>query len=197
MKITFTPNKLGKATLLTAIVLIAVLLFKKRTTLKSITVKTINYLKQKTWDIVSDRRIESLHPSIKSKTKEFIIKAYKLYGIKLRVTSALRTREAQTQLYAKGRTSPGKKVTNAKAGQSYHNYGLAFDVVEIKNGKALWNNPNWNKIGALGKSLGFTWGGDWKFTDKPHFQMTFGKHHRELAQLYKQGKRNGNYITLT
>ena len=100
-------------------------------------------------------------------------------------------------MYAKGRTSPGKRVTNAKAGQIYHNYGLAFDVVEIKNGKALWNNPNWNKIGALGKSLGFTWGGDWKFTDKPHFQMTFGKHHRELAQLYKQGKRNGNYITLT
>ena len=40
--------------------------------------------------------------------------------------------EEQTALYAIGRTSPGKVVTKARAGESYHNYGLAFDWVPLK-----------------------------------------------------------------
>ena len=43
-----------------------------------------------------------------------------------------RTMEEQSGLYAKGRTKPGKIVTKAKPGQSYHNYGLAFDWVPLK-----------------------------------------------------------------
>ena len=43
-----------------------------------------------------------------------------------------RTMEEQTALYALGRTSPGKVVTKARAGESYHNYGLAFDWVPLK-----------------------------------------------------------------
>lgn len=43
-----------------------------------------------------------------------------------------RTMEEQAALYAIGRTSPGKVVTKAKAGQSYHNYGLAFDWAPLK-----------------------------------------------------------------
>jgi peptidoglycan L-alanyl-D-glutamate endopeptidase CwlK len=159
--------------------------------------KSINYIKEKTWDIVSDRRISTLHPLVIGKAKELIIRAEKELGIKLRVTSALRTWAEQTNLYAKGRTTPGKKVTNAKAGSSYHNFGLAIDVVEIKNGKALWRNPNWNKIAELGKSIGFEWGGDWKsFKDKPHFQLTFGKSLAVLRELYRSGKRAGDYVNI-
>ncbi|WP_206604260.1 M15 family metallopeptidase [Aquimarina sediminis] len=157
---------------------------------------TINYLKEKTWDIISDRRINTLHPNIRAKAKEFIVRAEKELGIKLRVTSGLRTWEEQTRLYNKGRSAPGKRVTNAKAGQSYHNYGLAFDVVEIKNGRAIWKNPNWNKIARLGKSLGFEWGGDWRNVDKPHFQMRFGIHHTTLAELYQSGQKDGAYVKL-
>ena len=43
-----------------------------------------------------------------------------------------RTMEEQAALYAKGRTKGGKIVTKAKPGQSYHNYGLAFDWVPLK-----------------------------------------------------------------
>ncbi len=194
MKISFKPNTTGTIIILTVAIIVAVILFRKRNTIKTLTMNTINYLKMKTWDIYTDRRINTLHPKIRAKTKEFIIRVEKELGIKLRVTSGLRTWEEQTKLYNRGRTSPGKRVTNAKAGQSYHNYGLAFDVVEIKNGKAIWNNPNWKRIAAIGKSLGFEWGGDWKFTDKPHFQMNFGKHHTELAKLYRSGLRDGEYI---
>lgn len=197
MKFKFKPNKLGYTLIVIMIVIGGIVAFRKRKQIKEIAMNTINFIKEKTWDIVSDRRINTLHPLIRAKAKEFIIRAEKELGIKLRVTSALRTWDEQIKLYAKGRTNAGKKVTNAKAGQSLHNYGLALDVVEIKNGKALWSNPNWEKIGALGKEIGFAWGGDWKrFKDKPHFEMTFGKHHTELAQLYTTGNRNGEYVNL-
>lgn len=189
MKIHYTPNTLGNAIILTVAIIVTVIVFKKRKSLKRLATKSIDFLKQKTWDIITDRRINTLHPNIRAKAKEMIVRADKELGIRLRVTSGFRSWQEQTRLYNKGRSSPGKRVTNAKAGESYHNYGLAFDVVEIKNGKAIWNNPNWQRIGQLGKSLGFEWGGDWVgLVDKPHFQMRFGKHHTELAQMYRSGE---------
>lgn len=69
----------------------------------------------------------------------------------------------------------GRGVTNAPALLSFHNYGLAFDIVPA----AYLNEPDWNPegdlwpfIGALGKSLGLEWGGDWSDPDRPHFQLT-------------------------
>ncbi len=173
------------------ILVVILLLFSKRKGLQTLTTNTLNFIKQKTWDIVSDRRIRTLHPLVQDKAKEFIIRAERELGIKLRVTSALRTWEEQSRLYNQGRSAPGRIVTYAKAGESYHNYGLAFDVVEIKNGRAIWKNPNWQKIGDFGKALGFEWGGDWQNPDRPHFQMRFGKHHTELAQAYRLQQKNG------
>ena len=204
MRVEFKPNKKGYLIIGIMLVVAGAIAYKKRKTIKKLAMETINWIKEKTWDIHTNRRIETLHPVIKAKVKEFIIRAEKELGIKLRVTAALRTWNEQADIYAKGRDSNGnvidmKKIVSwAKAGQSYHNYGLAFDVVEIKNGAALWKNPNWGKIGALGESIGFIWGGRWKGkkNDRPHFQMTFGKHHTELAQLYKSGKKEGEYVVL-
>lgn len=197
MKIKFKPNKLGYTVIGIMLFIVGIIAFRNRKKIKTATMEAINFIKEKTWDIVSDRRINTLHPLVRGKAKELIIRAEKELGIKLRVVSALRTWTEQNKLYAKGRTVPGKKVTNAKGGSSYHNFGLAIDVVEIKNGKALWRNPNWNKIAELGKEIGFEWGGDWKsFKDKPHFQWTFKKSLAELRQLYISGKREGEYVNI-
>lgn len=186
-----------KLALLMAIFLLGIIAYRKRQKIKAIATNTMNYIKEKTWDYHSDRRIAKLHPLVRAKAKEFIIRAERELGIKLRVSSGYRSWAEQRSLYNQGRTAKGKIITNAQAGQSYHNYGLAIDVVEIKNGKAIWNNPNWNRIAELGKSIGFEWGGDWRsIKDKPHFQMSFGKHHTELAQLYKTGQRNGEYVNI-
>lgn len=208
MKFSFKPNKLGYAVIVIIVLITAIVLFKKKNTVSQLITKSINYLKEKSWDIVSDQRISTLHPLVIGKAKEFIIRAEKELGIKLRVVSALRSWAEQTALFnqpfdGKDNDRDGKideadeKVTNAKAGSSYHNFGLALDVVEIKNGKALWTNPNWSKIAALGKSIGFEWGGDWKsFKDKPHFQYTFGKTLAQLRDLYQSGHRIGDYVNL-
>lgn len=124
------------------------------------------------WDDVTKRRIQTLHPKIREMATAFILDAQS-QGIKLRVTSALRTFAEQRELYNQGRSTPGRKVTNATPGRSWHNYGLALDVVEIKEGAVLWDNPNWPRIGQIGKKHGFEWGGDWtSFQDKPHFEYS-------------------------
>lgn len=78
-------------------------------------------------------------------------------------------------------------MTNAKGGYSNHNFGLAFDIVGITDGKIDYN-LDWKSLSNLGKSKGFEWGGDWKFQDKPHFQMQFGNSLKDLRALPKNNK---------
>jgi hypothetical protein len=154
----------------------------------------------KVWDSVSERNIEKLHPKVRDKAREFINKVEKDLGIKLRATSTLRTYAEQDKLYAQGRTTKGGIVTNAKGGQSNHNFGTALDVVPIVNGQADWKTTadTWNKIAIIGKGLGFQWGGDWKgLVDKPHFEMQFGNTLAQLRQKYESGQRDGEYVKLT
>ncbi|AFC22836.1 transglycosylase SLT domain-containing protein [Saprospira grandis] len=141
----------------------------------------------KTWDKHTNNRIPTLDARVQKAAYGFINTVEQELGIKLRVTSALRTVAEQDALYKKD------NVTKAQGGQSYHNYGLAIDVVEIKNGQVIWN-CDWPKIAAVGKRFGFEWGGDWKgFVDKPHFQMPFGKSIRQLciAKYPDRAKRFG------
>lgn len=136
------------------------------------------YSSTDTWDRHSNNRLQSLHPAVLPIARALINIADVEYDIKLRIppSGTLRTFAEQDEMKRRG-------VSQVGGGYSYHNYGLAVDVVEIKNGEALWTNPNWSTIGDIGKSLGFEWGGDWSgFVDKPHFQMTFGYTTRELLQ---------------
>lgn len=86
-----------------------------------------------------------------------------------------RTHAEQEAIYEQGRTEAGRIITNARPGDSYHQYGLAADVVPIAyKGLPDWNplGADWATIGAIGEGLGLTWGGRWSKPDKPHFQLT-------------------------
>lgn len=131
----------------------------------------------------SESKLNSVHPTLKAKGIALVEKAY-AEGIWILITHGLRTMEEQNALYQKGRDKNGKVinkkdvVTNAKAGYSFHNFGLAIDfAVYNSDGKTInWTVDNkWKRVGAIGKSLGLEWGGDWtSFKDYPHFQLTFG-----------------------
>ena len=141
--------------------------------------------------MINSRNIDDLRPFVALKCRAFI-SACKQEGIDIIITSTYRDNESQNALYAQGRTKPGRKVTNAKAGQSYHNWRVAFDVVPLRNGKPVWGTSGngidddpadddkddlelWQRIGALGKQFGLEWGGDWKtFREFPHFQFAGG-----------------------
>jgi len=106
-------------------------------------------------------------------------------GIRVVITADYRSADEQNRLYEQGRTTEGNIVTNAKAGESYHNYGLAIDFALLDiDGTVIWDmnydgngngKKDWNEVVEIAKSLGYEWGGDWKnFKDYPHLQMDFG-----------------------
>lgn len=114
---------------------------------------------------------------VKESALELLKRAYK-EGIYVQISSGFRSFADQNALYAQGRTKPGNVVTNARGGYSNHNFGLAIDyfLVSDDGSKALWTvNNKWKRVAAIGKELGFSWGGDWKsFPDYPHLEMTGG-----------------------
>jgi len=134
--------------------------------------------------MINSRSLDDLLPLVRKRVEAFI-KAAQASGIDLLVTSTYRDNESQNALYAQGRTTVGKIVTNAKAGQSFHNYRCAVDVVPIVAGKPRWDVKDevWQTIGKLGKAQGLEWAGDWKrFKEYPHFQYTSGFTLAELKE---------------
>ncbi len=138
-----------------------------------------------TWDPVTNNRILELDPRVQRPATNLINRTEKELGVQLRIAQGYRSLAKQQEIYNIGRTPGDTRVTvsNATPGLSYHNYGLAIDVVEIKYGKAIWD-PLTEDIGIIGESEGFDWGGRWKgFVDRPHFEMSFDK---SVFELLKQ-----------
>jgi hypothetical protein len=76
--------------------------------------------------------------------------------------SGFRSTSYQDSLYAKGRTSPGKKVTNARGGASAHNYGCASDWTVFDGEQAIWlkaSDPLWKEYEDACAKAGLKWGG--------------------------------------
>lgn len=151
---------------------------------------------EKTWDAKTDAKIQTLHPKLRAIAAKFINKVEKDLNKRLRITDGYRTFEEQNALYAKGRTKPGAIVTNAKGGQSYHNYGLAFDVYYTNDGKVDLKTTIKQDVANIGKGLGLEWGGNFSsIVDKPHFQLTKGKT-SELLALHNANKVDANGYVL-
>jgi peptidoglycan L-alanyl-D-glutamate endopeptidase CwlK len=126
--------------------------------------------------MINSRDIGELEPVVANMTRSFIAKC-KESGIDVIVSSTYRDAESQNALYAQGRTTAGKIVTNAKAGQSFHNYRCAFDFVPIVNGKAQWNDlATFQRCGEIAESVGLEWSGRWKgkLREMAHCQHTGG-----------------------
>lgn len=149
-------------------------------------------------DPVTSDRISLLHPAIGTEVYELISLADGLISkaITIRIVQGLRTFEEQDNLFAQGRTRPGKIITQAKAGQSFHNYGLAFDFCFLVNGKELnWDTekdfdgdqiPDWFEVVKVFEKEGYEWGGEWKFKDYPHLQKTFSHTWKDLLEKHNK-----------
>lgn len=121
---------------------------------------------------MASRKIEDLHPAVQDRARA-IVKAWADAGFDVLVTCTFRSNAEQDKLYAQGRTAPGFKVTKARAGESYHNFGLALDFVPVINGKPQWDDHKpFEVLAGIAQMADptVTWGGGWSFKDLPHLQ---------------------------
>jgi peptidoglycan L-alanyl-D-glutamate endopeptidase CwlK len=168
-------------------------------------------------DIISLERCNLLHPKVREEAKAAIEAAEMNFpaNIKIRVVQGLRTIDEQNALYAQGRTTPGKIVTKAKGGSSFHNYGLALDFALMydkdNNGsfeELSWNiakdfdkdgTIDWQEVVKQFEDRGWSWGGKWRtFKDNPHVEKTFDNKWQTLFQKYnsKDFIPNTNYVNI-
>lgn len=152
-------------------------------------------------DKITAERIAKLHPLVRQEMTNIITECNKaLTGLsQVRISQGLRTFEEQNALY-----NQRPKVTNAKGGQSIHNYGFAVDIVLIIDGKtaswdtfADWDNDkisDWTECVTIFKKFGWNWGGDWKsFKDMPHFDK---KGFSDWKVLQQKPRDINNYIII-
>jgi peptidoglycan L-alanyl-D-glutamate endopeptidase CwlK len=156
-----------------------------------------------------------LFPPFRTKVHELISVWNSENETQVGLFEGYRSHKRQAELYAMGRTTEstarcihrtksggypcanhpwGLKVTNARPGDSMHNYGLGsdilFDGIKSKPGlQPSWDDKHpWKKLGKLGQSLGLEWAGAWRsFPEMPHFQMTLGMQLSEMKELYAMG----------
>lgn len=118
--------------------------------------------------MLNSRDPSLLRPDVAAMHKVFIDECKK-GGDDVLTTGTVRDDEYQFDCYKKG-------YSKSKT-PSFHSVkvGLAFDVCKNSKGREYDDNAFWQRIGAIGKKLGFTWGGDWRsIVDKPHFQWDAG-----------------------
>lgn len=146
-------------------------------------------------DGITRDRVMVLHPKIRNLVLTGLERTERA-GIRIRVTQGVRTFTEQDGIYAQGRTRPGKIVTKAKGGQSFHNYGIAFDFCLLhKDGSISYSMTedmdedgvkDWMEVVKIFRDLGFKWGGD--FGDTPHFEKTEGLTWQKCLALHDAKK---------
>jgi peptidoglycan LD-endopeptidase CwlK len=123
--------------------------------------------------------LSALDPYVRTLAQRFLTLCAQ-NGLTITILSVFRSWDDQDALYAQGRTAPGPIVTDAMGGDSYHNWGLAFDCAPLTDGKVDYSNTAlFTRMGRLGEQVGLEWGGNWttykiSLIDMPHFQYTFG-----------------------
>ena len=139
-------------------------------------------------DSRSELQIATLQPRAQENARIFL-RNLKDAGIEARIISGTRTYAQQELLYRKGRFGNNDpKVTNARGGQSNHNFGIAWDIGIFRNGIYLPESPLYDKAGSV-QTDGVEWGGNWKtFKDRPHYQLTTGLTSSQVQVLFESGK---------
>jgi peptidoglycan LD-endopeptidase CwlK len=146
------------------------------------------------FDARSEARIMTLQPNAQRKVREFLAAAQAL-PFTYKILSGTRTYSEQDELFAKGRTAPGPRVTNAGGGESNHNFGIAWDVGIFSGGKYLTGanaeeNQAYIDLGnhILASVAGLEWGGNWQgFVDRPHYQLDTRQTVATVRQRFENG----------
>lgn len=149
-----------------------------------------------TFDDRTERMLATLDPKAQEKFRPFVEAAKATaaaLGCDYIAISGNRSWAEQDALYAKGRTAPGPKVTNARGGYSAHNFGIALDFGAFRAGRYLDEEDPatathiHQAVAAHAADHGLDWGGAWaSFPDPPHFEVRTGLSIAEKRTRYHQ-----------
>jgi peptidoglycan L-alanyl-D-glutamate endopeptidase CwlK len=124
----------------------------------------------------------ALHPEVQTRAKSFVdIAGNAGYGVS--IINTIRTYAYQNDLYLKGRSTEGPIVTNAPALESYHNYGLAFDVACSKKDGSAMTESDWQNLASLGEQAQLVAG--FSFGDNDHFEYHPGFSWSDIIGFFK------------
>ena len=127
-----------------------------------------------------NRDINLLAPIVQDKLTKALAECHG-NNLMVEMFEGFRTPERQEELYAQGRTKPGRTITQARAWQSFHQYGLAQDICFNINGHWTWGG-DWAAVKNIFTNYGFE---SLKF-EKPHFQITGGYSWQEALDVTKK-----------
>jgi len=133
-----------------------------------------------------------VHPDLAQRVRRTLVRTRE-EGMSMQVNQVYRPVAGQDRLYAQGRTAPGEIVTRARGGHSWHNYGLAADVVfSTPEGEPDWPDAaNWTRYGQIAADHGLTWGGTWSTPDRPHVEYHPGLGAGDAGGLIDTYRRGG------
>ena len=138
-----------------------------------------------------ERVLAGLHPRVAFLARQHL-HLMKVEGLRPRITWGLRTFKEQDDIYAQGRFgNPGKIVTRARGGESYHNFGVAYDIAlfDRRGYIGSGHDPAYRHSARIGVRLGLEWGGDFKsLFDAGHFQLTRGASEAEMRRRRAAGQ---------
>ncbi|MEL7487490.1 MAG: M15 family metallopeptidase [Pseudomonadota bacterium] len=144
----------------------------------------------------SERNIRTLHIAAQERVRGFLTALDAAsFPFAVRIISGARSYAAQNRLYAKGRNGdPDPKVTNARGGQSRHNFAIAWDIGLFEDGRYLTGATQvetraYRRVAEIVDLKGLEWGGDWsRFVDLPHYQLDTGNSLSETRALFEMGR---------
>jgi peptidoglycan L-alanyl-D-glutamate endopeptidase CwlK len=125
---------------------------------------------------MASRSLDDLIPEVALKARVFIANC-KDAGIDVLIYCTLRSSAEQDEIYKIGRSLPGQIVTNARGGNSWHNWGRAFDFVPMVHGKPAWGDMHlYRTCGVIAEQCELEWAGRWtgKLKETAHCQYTAG-----------------------
>lgn len=146
----------------------------------------------RTFDPRSERNIGTLRLQAQRRAREFLARVLDA-GALARIISGTRSYAEQNALFTKGRFgNPGPKVTNARGGQSNHNFGIAWDIgIFTPQGGYVQADGPYVQAAALGMAGThgeIEWGGNWtSFVDLPHYQLAQPLSMAELRKRFEEG----------
>jgi hypothetical protein len=131
----------------------------------------------------TDNQWEHLHPAFRSKLEKIVEEVSRLTVSKWVLVEGYRSQARQTELYAQGRTQPGKIVTWVKSPR-WHGCGLAADLAPTHNGQVWYACPRsyWETLRRVYQKVGLG-NPAWSKGDLGHVQ-SLNKDFRATAQAW-------------